>query len=135
MKLFDLAVYVKAKEIQWQRPDGFSNKTIRLGGFHITMNYLALMGKLQRLSGHDDLLVEAGVYGCNTTSVVLSGKSYNRGVRLHKLVMEALLRCKWQCFVKWLTEQEGVPNEEEISQTMKDSLSNISDGHANDDVQ
>ncbi len=42
---FDLAIYIKAKQIQWKHPEEFSNTVIRLGGFHIALNYLSLLGK------------------------------------------------------------------------------------------
>ncbi|EDO34446.1 predicted protein [Nematostella vectensis] len=44
------------------------------------------------------------------------GKSYNRGVRAHKLVLEALLRLRWQAFCVWLNKDRDTevdPNMEE----------------------
>ena len=81
---FDLAIYTKAKEIQ--------NTVIRMGGFHIALNFLSVIGKILKDSGIEDLLIESGVYGCHTASMLLKGKSYNRGVHARKLVLEALLR-------------------------------------------
>ena len=40
---FDLAIYSKAKEIQLRYPEEFQHLVIRLGGFHIALNYLALI--------------------------------------------------------------------------------------------
>ena len=37
---FDLAIYSKAKEIHWRYPEEFQNLVIRLGGFHIALNYV-----------------------------------------------------------------------------------------------
>ena len=42
---FDLAIYSKAKEIQWRFPDEFSIVVVRMGGFHIALNFLSLLGK------------------------------------------------------------------------------------------
>ena len=42
---FDLAIYAKAKEIQWKRPDELFDTITRMGGFHIALNFLALLGK------------------------------------------------------------------------------------------
>ena len=81
---FDLAIYVKAKEIQWRQRQEFESVVIRMGGFHIAI-YLAIMGKKYQSSGIEDLLIESGMYGSSTTSILLKGKSYNRGVRAHKL--------------------------------------------------
>jgi hypothetical protein len=35
-------------------------------------------------------------------SSVLDGKQYNRGVQLHKIVYEALMRVAWDGFAQWL---------------------------------
>ena len=95
---FDLAIYIKAKEIQMRHPEEFADTVIRLGGFHIILNYLALLGKKYDGSGLEDLLIEAGLYGSGTVSALMKGKSYNRGVRAHKLTMEALFRLQWRFF-------------------------------------
>lgn len=42
---FDLAICIKAKEIQWCQPDEFANTVIRMGSLHIILNYLSLMEK------------------------------------------------------------------------------------------
>ena len=72
---------------------------IRMGGFHIVMNSLADLGKKYQSSGINDLLVESGMYASSTTSILLKGKSYNRGVRAHDIVMEAMFRLQWRAFV------------------------------------
>ena len=89
---FDLAIYIQVKQIQVKFPEEFSNTVVRLGGFHIALNYLSLLGKKLRSSGFEDLLIESGVYAAGTTSAIVKGKSYNRGIRAHKLLMECLFR-------------------------------------------
>ena len=101
---FDLAIYCKAKEIQMRNESEFENTIVRLGGFHIALNYLAVIGKRYENSGLEELMIESGVYGSCTTEALLKGKSYNRGVRAHKLTMEALLRLQWKSFSKWLSD-------------------------------
>ena len=81
---FDLAIYSKAKEIHWRYPEEFQNLVIRLGGFHIALNYLALIGKMFQESGLEDVFIESGLYGSSSTMALLQGKSYNRGIRGHK---------------------------------------------------
>jgi hypothetical protein len=104
---FDLAIYMQAKQIQMKFPEEFSNTVVRLGGFHIALNYLSLLGKMFRSSGLEDLLIESGVYAAGTTSAIMKGKSYNRGVRAHKLVMEGLFRLMWSAFGVWYNGQAG----------------------------
>lgn len=112
---FDLAIYTKAKEIQWRRPDEFQNLTIPMGGFHIALNFLSVIGKKFEESGIEDLLVESGLYGTSSTLALLKGKSYNRGVRAHKLIMEALLRLQWRAFCRWLEKKKDEQQLETIN--------------------
>ncbi|KAG1651588.1 hypothetical protein GQR58_026913 [Nymphon striatum] len=52
--------------------------------------------------GLRDLAVESGVIAEGSIDKVLDGKQYNRGVRLHKLTYEALMRLVWKGFLEWL---------------------------------
>ena len=76
-----------------------------MGGFHIALNFLSVIGKKFEESVIEDLLTESDVYGSNTTLALLNGESYNRGANTHKLIMEALLRLQWQAFCKWLEKE------------------------------
>lgn len=78
-----------------------------MGGFHIALNYLSLLGKKYASSGLEDLLIESGVHAARTTSVLMLRKSYNRGIRAHKLSMEALFRLLWQAFLQWLENRSA----------------------------
>ena len=91
---FDLAIYSKAKQIIWKYPDEFPDTLIRPGGFHIALNFLAVLSKRYQSLGID-ALVESGAYGPGTLTSLMKGKSYNQGVRAHKLTMEALFRLMW----------------------------------------
>ena len=87
-----------------QMPSSYSWNTqrslktlIKIGGFHIALNYLSLCERKYANSGLEDLLIESGVYAAGTTSVLTLRKSYNRGIHAPKLVMEALrLRLLWK---------------------------------------
>ena len=112
---FDLAIYSKAKEIQWRQHEEFKDTILRLGGFHIALNYLAVIGKMFQDSGLHDIMVESEIYGSHAASVLLQGKSYNRGVRAHKIVLEGLLRMQWQAFLIWMARQ-GIQADAKYSQ-------------------
>ena len=60
----------------------------------------------------EDLLIESGVYAAVTTSVLMLGKSYNRGIRAHKFVMETLFRLLWKTFLEWLSKKAGALDNE-----------------------
>lgn len=64
---FDLANYIKAKEIHWCLPEEFNN-TILMGGFHFALNFLLVIGKRFQDSSLEDLLMESGMYGGNITN-------------------------------------------------------------------
>ena len=49
----------EAKEIQWRYPDEFEDLTIRMGGFHICLNFLSVLGKMFESSGLEDLLISS----------------------------------------------------------------------------
>ena len=57
--MFDIATYVKAKQIQWRQRHEFESMVIQMGGFHISMNYLAVLGKKYQSSGIEDFLIES----------------------------------------------------------------------------
>ena len=98
---FDEALYSKAKEVQWRMPDKFKNLVLRLGGFHTIMVFLAAIGKRFRDSGLEDALIDCGVYAGNTVEQIFRGKHYNRGVRAHKMAMEAFARLRWLALCDW----------------------------------
>ncbi|CAB4027995.1 Hypothetical predicted protein, partial [Paramuricea clavata] len=83
-----------------------------------------VLGKKYQNSGLEDVLIESGAYGSGSVMVLMKGKSYNRGVRAHKLVMEALFRLMWQSFLHWLNgggmeSQEQIVDEEHITDSIK----------------
>ena len=108
---FDLALYAKAKQLQVKYSEEFQSTVIRMGGFHIVLNYLSLLGKKYAQSGIENMLIESGVYAAGTTSAIMLGKLNNRGIWAHKLTMEALFRLLWQAFLEWLERQQiGLEN-------------------------
>ena len=76
---FDLDLYAKAKQLQIRYPNELKNTVIRMGGFHIALNYLALLGKKNARAGLADLLIESGVCVAGITSVLMLGKCTTGG--------------------------------------------------------
>ena len=85
--VFDQAVYCKAMELKWRYPDKYKDCIVMLGIFHMIMMYLGIIGKNFSDAGLKDLLIQSDVV--TTGSVDM----YNRSVRAHKIVYEALYRC------------------------------------------
>ena len=63
---------------------------------------MAVLGKRFGDAGLRDLLVESGVLPAGSVASVLDGKHYNRGVRVHKVVWEALSRLRQRQFESYL---------------------------------
>ena len=56
------------------------------------MMFLGIIGHRFKDAGLKDVLVYSGVYAEGSINSVLTGKSYNRAVRAHKLVFETVSR-------------------------------------------
>ncbi len=117
----DLAIYSKAQQILWSKPLPLQGKiTMRLGGMHITMAYLASIGKLYGDGGLFDILTESDVYAEGTARQLLQGKQLARGVRSIKLASEALFRLFWQSMQSWLEKQGLCAMTEAHEQILRD---------------
>lgn len=90
----DQAIYSKAQHIRWQDDTFQKRLVLRLGEFHTTMAFLAVIGKRFRDAGLEDILIESGVVAHNSVGGVISGHHYNRSIRAHKLMAEALQRLR-----------------------------------------
>ena len=104
---FDQALYAKAAEIVWKNKEKFEGLILLLGGFHLICNFISIIGKRFGDAGLRDLLVESGTAASGSVQSILNGKQYNRGIRMHKIVYEALMRCvveKWQNSDKYKDE-------------------------------
>ena len=69
---------------------------------HTICNLLSIIGKRYQDAGLRDLCIESGIIAEGSVSGVLEGKMYNRAVRIHKCVYEALMRLVWQQFSPWV---------------------------------
>lgn len=88
--VFDQALYAKAAEIVWKHPIQFKPVVLRMGVFHTLLNLISIIGKRFGSAGLRDIAVECDIISEGSVLGVLGGRSYNRGVRLCKLVYEAV---------------------------------------------
>ena len=87
----DLAIYSKAKQILWSKPEPLVGKvTMRLGVMHMTMAFIASIGKLFGDGGLQNILTSSDVYATATGNQMLQGKQHTRGIRGIRLAHEAL---------------------------------------------
>ena len=102
---FEKAIYAKAIEIKWKHSEHFRDMIVRMGAFHTICTLLEIIGKRFQDAGLRDLCVESQVIAEGSVSRVMEGGKYNRTLRLHKLVYEALMRQVWSGFQKWAAEK------------------------------
>ena len=87
----DQALYAKAAEIAWKQ-DQFSNIVLRIGTFHTISVALPILGKRFGDSDLKDIFIESQIVAEGSISGVIDGKQYNRGLRAHEYLYEALMR-------------------------------------------
>ncbi|XP_070537990.1 uncharacterized protein [Ptychodera flava] len=104
--VMDQAIYSKAQQIRWQNQEFESRLVLRLGEFHTAMSFMAVIGKQYKDAGLEDLMIESGVSAQGSVNGVMSGHHYNRSIRCHKLVAEAMHRLRFSEFLDSLPEAE-----------------------------
>ena len=105
--VFDHAIYCKALEILMDPRNlelrNFIN--LRMGAFHTSCIFIAVIGKRFSAAGLKDICIEATLVGTGSADSIMKGKQYNRGVRAFKIVYEALQRLKLDAFAEWLVKE------------------------------
>jgi len=89
-------------EMKWANPE-FTTKLIpRLGGLHIAMNFLKVIGDHMQGSGSGlaETWVEAGLMGQTTLEGAFAGKKYNKAMWAHEITLQA----SWQILGSKLLE-------------------------------
>ncbi|KAK3732161.1 hypothetical protein RRG08_026543 [Elysia crispata] len=95
---FDLAVAKKAYALIWHDAERYKNVVIHLGVFHTVLSYLGVLGKLMKGSGFEDIITEAGLCASGSLDKMMNGKHYNRALRVHTIMLEALERLLFTAF-------------------------------------
>ena len=112
--VFDQAVYCKFQEIRLGNPT-WENKIIpRLGEFHTCMSFLSIIGKRFGSAGLIDILVAQG-----SVNGVVGGKMYNRAVRCHKVLSEAMFMQLLDCFFDSIETEELLSAFQRVVQSLQ----------------
>ena len=90
--LFDIGVCIKAHPLLWNSPVRYQKHIVVIGSFHAVCAYIKMVGKKMQGTGLGDILIEAGLISSGSLHGVLMGKQYNRAIRCHKTMLEALER-------------------------------------------
>ena len=102
--IFDQSFYAKAMEVFWKHRDLFRNLVIMMGRFHSLMMLLGIIGHRFGDTGLAELSVESDVVAGGSIEKVLSGKNYNRVIRMHKILYEALMKLLINVSLRVFTE-------------------------------
>ena len=102
----DEAVYALAKQVQWKDMQNLDDILLRLGGFHRAKNFIGIIGKRMSGSGFETILEDSRIFGETQVKGIVDGRHYNRAMKAHKVLLEALLRLYWESFKEWITFQE-----------------------------
>ena len=137
MVVLDQALYAKATQIAWKHNERFSNILLRRGTFHTICNALAILRKRFQDAGLKDMCIEAGIVAEGSINGVLDVKHYNRAVRAHKYIFEALMRLAWVEFLPWA--DDNVPERSEMIKLflehVKDMATNLNQHELNNLLQ
>ena len=81
---------MKATQVLWKQKEQFEGLVVMMGGFHLLTTLLAIIGSHFSDASLRDVAVHSEVIAEGLIDSVLSGKHYNRGVRPHKIMYEAI---------------------------------------------
>ena len=123
--VLDLAFYIKVAEVAWAHPEQYDDIILRLGIFHVICNYMSVIGKRFGAAGLRDLAVESGIIAEGSVNQMLEGTMYNRAIRFHKLLYEALMCIAWKEFFPWLEK-----NHQDELELFHSTIEKLGDLHA-----
>ena len=90
---------------------------------------MTIIGKRFEDAVLKDLCIGSGVIAEGSIQNVFTGKMYNRGVRVHKCIYEALMRLAWKPFALWVNEVH--PNKLPAVRALEEQVADV----ANDITQ
>ena len=102
----------------WQYSEKYKKVVVRMGVFHTICSLFGTLGKMMKGSGIAEIIIESGICASGSLDRVMTGKQYNRALRVHKLLLEALERLLLERF------EEDHPRSECLS---KDSCNTLMD--------
>ena len=116
----DEALYCKSMELKWAKKDYQNFLIVRLGGLHTILAFLKVIGKHINSSGLLEAWVESNVLGPKAAENVVNGKSYARGVRAHKLTLQAMWRILIPQLLDFIGDKYGTLKERIIEKSVQD---------------
>ena len=81
---FNLTVAKKAYALVWQYSEQFSKIIVRMGVFHTIFSLFGTVWKMMKGSGFSEIVIESGICASGSLDSVISGKDFNRALRVRK---------------------------------------------------
>ncbi len=121
----DQPLFTIAKKIQWAWPDIYGEDTyvVMMGGLHIEMCYLNVIGDLCQGSGLAEAIAKAGVSTEGRIDAILKGNQTSRGQWVHQVTACALFELKKFAFQEYKQQAGNSLSFEEWTQDRCGSLS------------
>ncbi|CAB3983002.1 Hypothetical predicted protein [Paramuricea clavata] len=116
----DQALFPQLMELKWAVPEYRDTLIPRLGGLHISMNFLKFLGQHVQDSGLSEIWVESILLGPRTVEHVLDGKEYSKGVRAHKVTLQAMCQILLPQLLAYIRERD---------KDLKESLHKFAQSH------
>ena len=70
------------------------------------MMFLGVMGARFGDTRFKDLITQSEIIAEGSVEKVIAGKHYNRAVRAHKIIYEALCRMLYERFLEWMVQEK-----------------------------
>ena len=86
----DLATAKIAYDLIWSDHDLYQKVVLNLGPFHTICSYMGAVGNMMSGSKFEDIVVEAGLCASVSIEQVMSGRHYNRAIRVHHRMLDAV---------------------------------------------
>ena len=100
----DQALYCKLMGLKWAHPEYQEFLVPKLGGLHISMNFMKAIGEHMQSTGLLEIWTESNLLGPKTVTNALLGKDYEKGIRAHKITAQALWQIVLPQFRQYLQE-------------------------------
>ena len=110
----DEAVYAKAVEVcnNPRIKDCLDRIVLRMGGFPVSMTFIAVIGRRYASAGMRDVLIEADILACGSVDQVLNRRHYNRTIYSLKPMFQIIagMRHQQTCRIWCHQNLPGPPN-------------------------
>ena len=107
----DQAIYEIVLALQTKHPDKYRQVIIRMGGFHVAMNFLGAIGHLMNETGLKDILTEATVCQPGTAKKIFGGKDYYAMIHAHSVAKQDVFCLLWEAFEDFIIQQSNDNND------------------------